>query len=68
MAATKVAQKRISMPEIKNKAKALGIRPGKMKKEELIRAVQSAEGNNPCFGTAGGDCTNTECCFIRDCR
>ena len=68
MAATKVAQKRMSMPEIKNKAKALGITLGKMKKEELIRAVQSAEGNNPCFGTAGGNCSNTDCCFIRDCR
>lgn len=67
MAATKVAQKRIGMPEIKKKAKELGITPGKMKKTELIHAIQTAEGCTPCFGWSNGECSNTGCCFMPDC-
>ena len=67
MAATKVAQKRIGMPEIKKKAKELGITLGKMKKTDLIHAIQTAEGCTPCFGRSNGECTNTGCCFIPDC-
>lgn len=59
--------KRISMPEIKMKAQYLGIDPGKMKKPELIHAIQAAEGYSPCFGTSGGHCDYTGCCFIQDC-
>lgn len=67
MAATEVATKRMSMPEIKAKAKDLGIRPGKMKKAELIHAIQEAEGNTQCFGRSNGECPYTECCFRPDC-
>ena len=34
---------------IKEKAKSLGIRPGKMKKAELIDAIQQAEGYIRCL-------------------
>jgi len=47
MPAIEVAKKRINMPEIRVKAKALGITPGKMKKAELIHAIQQAEGYTP---------------------
>jgi len=57
----------MGMPEIKRKAKALGITPGKMKKTELIHTVQVAEGCTPCFGRSDGYCTNTDCCFMPDC-
>ena len=67
MAATKVAVKRMGMPEIKKKAKKLGITPGRMKKAELIHSIQMAEGCTPCFGRSNGDCTNVECCFMPDC-
>jgi len=67
MAATKVAKKSMSMPEIKMKAKALGINPGKLKKAELIHSIQAAEGCTPCFGRSNGQCTNTDCCFMKDC-
>ncbi len=67
MAATKVAQKRIGMPEIKKKAKGLGITLGKMKKTDLIHAIQTAEGCTPCFGLSNGECSNTGCCFMPDC-
>ena len=59
--------KRISLPEIRMKAKALGIDPGKMKKPELIHTIQVTEGYSPCFGTSGGHCDYTDCCFIKDC-
>ena len=53
--------------QIKQKAKDLGIEPGKMKKAELIHSIQRAEGNNPCFGTAQGWCQYEDCCFRGDC-
>ncbi len=67
MPATKVAEKRMNMPEIKNKAKALGITPGKLKKTELIHNIQAAEGCTPCYGTSNGQCFYTDCCFMTDC-
>jgi len=67
MPATEVAKKRINMPGIRVKAKALGITPGKMKKAELIHAIQQAEGYTPCFGRSNGQCPYTDCCFMTDC-
>lgn len=67
MAITKVTKQRMNMPEIKMKAKALGINPGKMRKAELILAIQAAEGYTPCFGTSYGYCSYTNCCFMDDC-
>jgi len=68
MAATKVAKKHnMGMPEIKKKARGLGITPGKMKKAELIHTIQITEGCTPCFGKSNGYCTNTDCCFMTDC-
>jgi len=69
MPATEVAKKKkqMNMPEIRLKAEALGITPGKMKKAELIHAIQRAEGYRPCFGTSNGRCPYTDCCFMKDC-
>ena len=67
MPATKVAVNSMKMPEIRMKAQALGIIPGKTKKTELIRAIQTAEGNSPCFGWSNGQCPYTNCCFMKDC-
>lgn len=67
MPSTKFAEKRMGMPEIKAKAKALGLAPGNMKKPELIHAIQKAEGYTPCFGRSNGRCIHTNCCFIQDC-
>ena len=57
----------MKVPEIKQKAKDLGIQPGKMKKTELIHAIQQAEGCTPCFGQSNGQCSQADCCFIQDC-
>ena len=67
MTATSVAPKRMTMPEIRAKAKDLGITPAKMKKVELIHAIQAAEGCTPCYGRSGGDCPWTQCCWRGDC-
>ena len=67
MPSTKVENKRMSMPEIKMKARGLGITPGKMNKTELIHTIQTAEGNYTCFGWSNGNCQNIDCCFIGDC-
>ncbi|MHC4726458.1 MAG: Rho termination factor N-terminal domain-containing protein [Planctomycetota bacterium] len=60
-------RKSMGMPQIKMKAKSLGINPGTMKKPELIHSIQVAEGYSPCFGMSGGHCDYTDCCFIKDC-
>ena len=59
--------KKMGMPEIKKKAQKLGITPGKMKKAELIHSIQMTEGYQPCYGTSGGYCEYTECCFMTEC-
>ncbi len=67
MPVTTVTQRWIGMPEIKAKAKVLGINPGTMKKTELIHAIQTAEGYTACFGRSNGQCSQTDCCFMADC-
>jgi hypothetical protein len=67
MPSTQIAEKRMGMPEIRMKAKALGLTSGKMKKADLIHAIQIAEGCLPCFGKSGGQCSYTDCCFVKDC-
>ena len=67
MPAIKVLQKSMTMPQIREKARELGIKPGKTKKTELIRIIQQAEGNNPCYGRSNGQCPNIDCCFMSDC-
>ncbi|MFZ0034267.1 MAG: hypothetical protein WAK60_04655 [Sedimentisphaerales bacterium] len=67
MAAVKTVSKPMSMADIKEKAKYLGISSGNMKKIELIHSIQRAEGNNACYGTCHGQCQWTNCCFRPDC-
>ncbi len=57
----------MNMTNIKAKAKALGVNVGKLKKSELIIAIQKAEKNTPCFGTGISDCPYTDCCWRSDC-
>lgn len=59
--------KPMKMPEIRDKAKALGVTPGKMKRADLIHAIQQAEGCTPCFGRSNSECQFLDCCFMRDC-
>lgn len=57
----------MNMTEIKAKAKDLGVKVGKLRKEDVIRAIQNKEGNFPCFGTAKDYCSQKACCWRDAC-
>ena len=57
----------MKMTEVRKRAKALGVKTGGRKKADVIRDIQKAEGNIPCFGTAKGHCDQTACCWREDC-
>jgi hypothetical protein len=67
MSSVAVTQKSLTMTQIKDKAKLLGINAGKMKKVELIHAIQVAEGCTPCYGRSNGSCPWAQCCWRGDC-
>lgn len=56
------------MSDIEKKARAAGIKDSwKFSKKELVRAIQKAEGNFDCFGTATNLCDQMACCWRSDC-
>ena len=57
----------MKMQEVRKKAKALGIKSFGMKKVDLIRAIQSKEGNVPCFKTGLDSCDQFNCCWRSEC-
>lgn len=57
----------IAVAGIRKKAKALGIDGSKMKKDDLIIAIQKTEGNFPCFKTANGNCDQIDCMWREEC-
>ena len=67
MTSASAVAKRMTVPEIRERAKMMGITPGKMKKAELIHAIQMAEGCTPCYGRSNGQCPWLECCWRTDC-
>lgn len=57
-----------NMKEIREMARQLGIRSNRMRKAELVRAIQRAEGNFDCYGTAAEEeCDQEECLWREDC-
>ena len=58
----------MKMADIQKKAKSMGIKAGKMKKVDLVRSIQSQEGNYSCFQTSSnGQCSQESCCWREDC-
>ncbi len=58
----------MTLKEVKERAKKYDIKASKMKKDEIIRAIQRSEGNYDCFGTAlSGDCSQEDCLWREDC-
>ena len=54
--------------DIRQIAKQKGLNPkNKMKKSELVRAIQTEEGNFPCFETAADYCDQFACLWREDC-
>jgi len=58
----------MKMQDVKKKAKMFEIKPGKKRKADLIRTIQSAEGNVPCYGRGADSCDQSACCWRDDCR
>ena len=57
----------MKMDEVRKRAKKLGLKTGGKKKVDIIRAIQEAEGNAPCFKTGMDDCAEMDCCWRDEC-
>jgi hypothetical protein len=58
----------MKMEDVRTIAKSHGIKPNHLSKPELIRAIQTDEGNFDCFATAyGGECDQVDCIWREDC-
>ena len=58
----------MNVTEIRQIARDRGLHPGKLNKVNLVRWMQSEEGNFQCFATAvGGDCDQIHCLWRKDC-
>lgn len=58
----------MNVQSIREIARRLDIRAGRLNKTDLIRTIQTSEGNFPCFGTAdAGVCDQTGCLWREDC-
>ena len=58
----------MNLKDIKDMAKSQGLKVGNMKKENIIRSIQRAEGNFDCFGSAiAGECNQMNCIWRGDC-
>jgi hypothetical protein len=59
----------MKMNDIKVMAEELGIKTGKMKKTELIRAIQRQECNSDCYNSGQAEsCGQDQCLWRADCR
>jgi hypothetical protein len=57
----------MKMNEIRSLAKSLGINSFGKSKVELIKEIQSKQGNFDCYGTAVDYCDQLECLFREPC-
>ena len=58
----------MQLQEVRSIAKNIGLKPGKLSKQNLIQEIQRAEGNFACFATAiTGECDQMSCCWREDC-
>ena len=57
----------MNLNEIKAIAKERGLKVSKVKKGDLIRSIQTAEGNIPCFESAIDYCDQGDCSWKEDC-
>ena len=57
----------MKVAEIKERAKGMNIKVTGKNKTDIIRSIQAAEGNYPCFKTAEGHCDQYDCYWREDC-
>jgi hypothetical protein len=59
----------MTVREIQDVAKKMGLNASKMKKAELVRMIQKTENNTPCFQTgAASSCGQENCLWLSDCK
>lgn len=59
----------MKLDEIREIARQHNIKAGKMRKADLVRAIQQAEGNQVCFDTGKVDtCGQDACLWREDCQ
>ena len=59
----------MKIQQIKAMAQSMGIGVGKMKKSELVRAIQRKEGNQDCFDRGDSTkCGQDRCLWRDDCK
>lgn len=59
----------MKIAEVRELAAQRGLKTDKMKKTEIIRAIQATEGNTACFDTgAVVECGQTDCLWLTDCK
>jgi MFS superfamily sulfate permease-like transporter len=62
-------RKPMKIDEIKQIAQQHHIKLGRMTKSDLVRAIQVAEGNTPCFGSKNSsECGQSDCLWRADCH
>ncbi len=57
----------MKLTDVKEKAVEMKIKPGRKKKQDLIREIQRAEGNFDCYATAEVCCDQYGCLWRKDC-
>ncbi len=58
----------MNMQDVRTIAKERGVKVGKLKKFELIREIQTQEGNLACYATdVDGSCDQQGCLWRADC-
>jgi len=57
----------MKLTEVKEIAKGMGISPKRMNKSQIIRQIQTQEGNSPCFDTSMRNCGQEDCLWRDDC-
>lgn len=59
----------MKLAEVRELAAQRGLKTDKLKKTEIIRAIQSAEGNTACFDTGTtAECGQVNCLWRADCK
>lgn len=59
----------MNVQQIKEIANSRGLKTGKMKKGEIVRAIQADEGNCPCFDIGkAAECGQLNCLWREDCE
>ncbi|HED39359.1 MAG TPA: SAP domain-containing protein [Chromatiales bacterium] len=58
----------MKMQEIREVARSMGLKSGRLNKMTLIRTIQLNEGNFDCFASAlNGECDQLQCRWREDC-